>query len=489
MKVLVTEDMMNEREALDVWIEETSDISFDLSETGGYVEIGSISGRLVVEYEINHGKVRDQLEAARNPGIKKKINMFFENWGLNRQDTNQLDIEYGSLLFRGAEPIEKVPNQVDLTANVPTKDFEQTSPEDLKRQLRQELSYTVEYEDLENDIREYLQREGIKADSIEMGAPVHLQARAEPIAERADDPGNDLGRDLFGTEFTISVENKVPRRIEPSTLQVSMRPKVGREVVLLGQTSGSYNPAEESFEFQIPEVSAAHGKNIRTYELSFVVPRSAGVDLERIEGSAVLNTSRPFTDYLPEAVFDAGGHKLYDRTNGANARYANVDWSCSIQADFSTPTSDIMVGEGADITKKVEIDGVAPPDAETKIESVLRQRGIDSSGGVRKAGTELREEAEVTKFEGSYEGGSVVVDDTRIDIEITVSGERRTGEAGAERSGGEELPAKRRSVSMDYGYTGLAIRGRGADTQKVDTYLGDLRDELRLSLETLAEEV
>jgi hypothetical protein len=119
---------------------------------------------------------------------------------------------------------------------------------------------------------------------------------------------------------------------------------------------------------------------------------------------------------------------------------------------------------------------------------VLRQRGIDASGGVSEKGSELREDAEVTQFSGTFSGGSVVVGDTRINIEVSVNGERRTGESSTERSSGETLPAKRRNVSFDYGRTGITVRGRGADAQKVDSYLSDLRDELRLELESVAKE-
>jgi hypothetical protein len=148
-----------------------------------------------------------------------------------------------------------------------------------------------------------------------------------------------------------------------------------------------------------------------------------------------------------------------------------------------------MIGETAVVERKITIDGVTPPQAEGAIESILAQRGIDTSGGVSKTGTELRESAEVTKFNGEFTGGSVIVNDARINIEVSVTGERRTGEAETGRSGGEELPAKQRNVSIDYGQTGVTIRGRGADTQKVDSYVGDLRDEIRLSLNSMAEEV
>ena len=480
MKILVTEDMMNDRKAVDVRIEEIADVSFDLSESGSYVDIGEIQGRLLVEYEINHGAIREELERAKDPGVAERLNMFLEEWSIQSDERSKLEIEYGSLLMRGTEPLDQMRDHLPLTASIHSQEFEQTSPEDLKRELRQEHQYTVSYSDLEADIKTYLEREGVNTDQVALGAPVHLQARAEPMA--------DDERDLYGTAFTMSVQNQVPRRLDPSRLRVSMEPPIGREVVTLDGTEGSYNPAEEEFVFEVPEIAPSTGQKPTVGELEFVVPRSAGRDLEELTGSATLNTTQPFTNYLPEAVFDAGGRKLYDRRWEDNPVYANVQTTCSIEADFSTPTSDIMVGETAQVEKKISVEGITPSRAESEIESVLRQRGIDASGGVSEKGSELREDAEVTQFSGTFSGGSVVVGDTRINIEVSVNGERRTGESSTERSSGETLPAKRRNVSFDYGRTGITVRGRGADAQKVDSYLSDLRDELRLELESVAKE-
>jgi hypothetical protein len=480
MKVLVTEDMMNDRKAVDIRIEEIADVSFDMSESGSYVDIDDIEGRLIVDYEVNHGAIRDEIERAREPNVTDRLNMFFEEWSIDERETNKLEIQYGSLQMRGTEPLDQMQDHLPLSATLRTDKFEQTSPEDLKRELRQEHQYTVSYDDLEEDIIAYLEREGVNTDQVSLGAPVHLQARAEPIA--------DDEQDLYGTKFTVSIENQVPRRLDPSRLRVAMEPGIGREVTTLDGTEGSYNPAEEEFVFEVSEIPPSTGQKPTVGELEFVVPRSAGADLETLSGTATLNTTQPFTNYLPEAVFDAGGRKLYDQGRNNNPTYATVQSTCSIEADFETPTRDIMIGETAQVEKKISIEGVTPPRAESEIESVLRQRGIDASGGVSEQGSELREDAEVTQFSGTFSGGSVVVGDTRINVEVSVNGERRTGESATERSSGEELPAKRRNVSFDYGRTGVTIRGRGADAQKVDSYLSDLRDELRLELESIAKE-
>lgn len=478
MEVTVTEEMMDDREAVGIRIEEVANLSFDLSESGEYVNIGQISGRLLVEYEVNHGEVREEIERARNPKTKDKTNAFFEDWSLAAVDPSTLKINYGSVLFRGTEPIDAIPGQFTLTANLTTDEFEQTPPEDLKRKLRQEKEYTVEYDDLESDVKAYLEREGINTDQMSLGSPVHIQARAEPIAEG----------DVFGTEFRLTVENQAPRELEPSTLRVSMPPQIGREILLDDDTEGSYDPAEEEFVFDIPGIRPA-GNQRKVHEITFLVPQEAGRDLEQVEGSATLNTSQPFTNYLPEAVFDAGGNKIYDDESPTESDYATVDQTCSIEADFSTPTSEILVGDVADVTKKIRVDGVTPPRAYTEIESILNQRGIDATGSGITESEEIREGANVTEFDARFEDGSVVVGDTRIAVNISVNGERRTGETGTERDSGEELPAKQRNVTMDYGHTGIQVIARGADPQKVDSFAGDLRDEIKLSLQSIAEEV
>jgi hypothetical protein len=487
MEIAVTDELTNNRKAVDIRIEEVANISFDLGESGQYVDIGEISGRLLIEYELNHGKIRNQLENARSPGIGDRIRAFLEGWSIAAIDTERINIDYGELLMRGTEPLDAVPERIPLTASIPRAEFVQTPPQDLKRQISDERRYSLSYDDLESDIRAYLEREGINTNQVSLGSPVHLQARAEPIAEDAEE--REDRTDLYGTKFTISVENKSPRQIDPSTLSVSMPPRVGREVVTLGQTAGSYNPASEEFTFDLPPINAATRGRPVTYELSFVVPRAAGEDLERIQGTAVLNTRQPFSNYLPEAVFDAGGRKKYDPSWDGGPPYVDLHTTCSIQATFSTPTSDIMVGESAKVEKKINMEGVTPVRAEETVESVLRQRGIDASGGVSKEGTKLREDVEVTKFAGEFTGGSVIVGNTRINIDVDISGEVRTGEARAERSSGEALPAKQRNVSIDYGRIGITLRGRGADAEKVDSYLSELRDELRVSLESIAEEV
>lgn len=487
MEIPVTQGGSNDETAVDVRIEETAEIDFALGESSQYADVGDVSGRLIVEYEVNRGRIVDELERVRDPGLTDRLDMFLRGWSDDEVETETLVLDFGTLLVRGTEPLDEIPSVIPLRASIDTETFESTSPTDLKRELREGVAYTVQYERLADDIRTYLENEGISAESVEMGVPVHVQARAEPVAEEGDDPASRFDRDVYGTEFTITIDNRVPREIAPSTVRVQMRPRIGREVVPVDDTAGSYNPADEVFEIEVPRIGAGSGPDGGSEELSFVVPQSAGATLDRLEGTATLNTDQPFTNYVPEAVFDAGGRRASDVSDDGD--YASVNWTCSIDASFHVETEAIVVGDGADIEKRVTVDGVPPTKAEGKIETILAQRGIDSSGGINPERTETREGTEVTTFEGEFDGGSVVVGGSRINVDIRVSGERRTGEAARQDTSETDLPTRRRNTTFEYGRTGLVIRGRGADPETVESYVGDLRSELKMSLESLAEDV
>ncbi|MFB6242788.1 MAG: hypothetical protein ABEH80_01700, partial [Halobaculum sp.] len=579
MKIPVTQESVNGRQVVDVRIEEVATIAFDLGESPQYAEVGDIQGRLLVGYDLNRGAVVDTLRRVQNPGLDDQIDALLRGWSAEAVDTAELTFQFGALLLRGTEPLD-IPELIPLTTTVETETFEQTSPRRLKRELREASSYRVDFDDLADDIERYLRAEGIPADAYEMGMPVHLQARAEPVAEERGSTGDETAssdrhgrettptteqrragnssaerevvtssadneqttpttsheqttglpaehqqgadatparrqasgghaQDLYGTEFSITVENRAPREVGPSTVRVAMRPRIGREVVTRPGTEGSYNPEDGVFEFELSGLSSDLDTPAARERIEFVVPQSARAALDRLEGTAVLNTSRPFTNYLPEAVFDAGGRKVYDAAvdetddsgdsdssseqssdeSGETAPYASVNWTCSIQAEFYAPTDEIVAGSGAEIEKRIVIDGLPPTKAESKVERTLAQRGIDTTGGITEQGTETREGTQVTTFDGEFADGSTVVDGARITISIGVTGERRTGEMARKESTDDNLPAKQRNTTFEYGRTGLTIRGRGADPETVEQYLADLRNELQLSLESLAEEV
>ncbi|MFB6146211.1 MAG: hypothetical protein ABEJ08_00805 [Halobacteriaceae archaeon] len=481
MIVPITEEMMTDRELVDVRVEERATADFDLSGRGPYVELGDVEGRLVVEYEINRGELMDRIERGREPTLSDRLNMFLEDWSLNPNNVERLELDYGRLLLRGTDPVEDVPDTIVLSETVDTEAVENQSPSDLKRDLRREMTYSTTFDALEADIRDHLEQEGIPPSEYELGAPVHIQARADPIAE-------DEG-EVIGTEFTITVENNREFDLRQSELRLAMPPEIGREVELRAGTSGTYNPAEEMFEFTVPPVEGTTGTDTSAAELTFLVPPSAGRDLEVVEGDAELDTRVTFSYLMPDALFDAGGRKTLDYTGSVDREMASIQTTATIEASFHTPTDEILVGEGADVEKRISVEGVTPPQAISEVEQVLGRRSIDATTPDLTESRNMREGEEVTEFQGEFRDGSVVVEGTRIAINVKITGQRRAGEVESERTAEETLPAERRSVTMEYGRTGLVIQGRGADWEKVDSYVSDLRDDLQMSLESIAEEV
>lgn len=472
---------MTDRELVAVRVEERATADFDLSGRGDYVDLGEIEGRLVVEYEINRGALMDRIERGREPSLSDRLNMFLEEWTLNPNDVERLELDFGRLLLRGTDPVDDVPETVVLDETVDADEVENRSPSDIKRDLRREMTYSTTFDALEADIRDHLEREGIPPSEYELGAPVHIQARADPIAE-------DEG-DVIGTEFTVTVENNRDFDLHPSELRLSMPPEIGREVELRGDTAGTYNPADEMFEFTVPEIEGTTGTDVNAAELTFLVPPSAGRDLEVVEGEAELDTGVTFSHLMPHALFDAGGRKTFDYAGSVDRKMASIQTTATIEATFHTPTDEVLVGEGADVEKRISVEGVTPPQAISEVEQVLGRRSIDATTPDLSESRNMREGEEVTEFQGEFRNGSVVVQGTRIAISVKITGQRRTGEVEAERTAEEKLPAERRSVSMEYGRTGLVIQGRGADWEKVDSYVSDLRDDLQMSLESIAEEV
>lgn len=468
--------MTTQAAPIDVRIEERAHADYDLSSDGQYVDLGAVEGRLLVEYEVNRGELMELVERAEEPSVRDRVNMFLENWTHDPSDAETLQLNYGRLSLRGTGPLDEVDRDVSLRTELPAERVEETSPSDLKRELRQEIEYETTHEDLESDIRAHLEREGVPPSEYELGEPIHIQARADPVA--------DEDESVFGTEFTIAIRNNRRFPTRTSRVTVEMPPEIGREVSLGDHTEGTYNPSDEEYEFTLsPLESGEEG------QISFVVPPSAGRDLESVTGEAEINTDHTFSYLWPDAVFDAGGRKVYDMSDDTGSEMAEVRATCSVEASFHTPTAEITVGEGAKITRRLTVEGVTPPDAAREIESILGRRGLDATGPDLTEERDMHEGTEVTRFTGEFKDASVVVEDTRIAVNVAIQGERRTGEVEAEREEGEDLPAQRRNVSMAYGRVGVDVTGRGTDNEKVDDYVNDLRDDIQMTLESMATEV
>lgn len=477
MNIPVSKDMSTKRGLVEVWIEETMDLEFDLSGNGQYVDTGAVEGRIQVDFEIDRTELMDRLGRANSPSVRDRLNALLEDWSLDAVDTETATLDYGMLLVKGAEPTE-LESTVELNSTFSADELRSTSPGDLKRELRQERTYETTYDDLAEDVGEYLEKEGVAVDPS-FSAPVHVQATAIPAKD--------------GTDFTIAVENNELTPIGSIVLKVDMPPEIGRQV-RLGHAntevsdqwtsepavSGTYDPEERSFRFQVKSLSPTdEGGSSR--ELRFHVPARAQATLDELSGEAQFTRYKPFSNIEPVAVFDAGGHRLGTELGG-------VDANGHIEATFSTPTEAITVGSAARARAEFQIKGVAPTAAFTEIEDIIKERGIEgASYSSPTQSRDMREGQEVTKFSGSIKNGSVLVGDTRISVNINVNGDVRSADRETARETDENLPAERRSVTVEYGRTGVKIRAEGTDQEVVDDYVTDLRDELRVSLQSIAE--
>ncbi|MDB2242504.1 hypothetical protein [Halorubrum ezzemoulense] len=476
MNIPVSEDLATSRGLIEVWIEETMDLDFDLSGEGQYVDTGAIEGEIQVDFEVNRSELIDRLDRAEDPSIKDQINMFLEDWSADSMDTEEVYLDYGRLLLRGAEPTE-LDAGVELGEKFDPSELRTTSPDELKRKLRKERKYETTYDALADDVSEYLEREGITG-TPSFNAPVHVQASALPMKG--------------GTDFIITVENNEPTAIQQSiTVEVEMPPEVGREVTLghdgehdhldkwQGDAiSGNYDPEKEAFLFHVTSLSAV-GDPGSEREIRFNVPARAKGTLDYISGIARFVRDKPFSNIIPETVFDAGGHRLGGDLGKVNAKGR-------VEATFETPTEAVTIGGTSYVQKRFQVEGLTPTDAFGEIENIVRDRGIDGAAFDAPDSTHDIREGK-TKFEGAIRGGSVLVGDTRVAVDIQINGEVRSSDKQTSRENDENLPAERRSVTVEYGNTGVDIKGRGADQSVVDDYITDLRDELQVSLQSMSE--
>lgn len=479
MEVPIHPGMATQDEPVAVRLEERTEASFDLSGEAEYVDLQEISGRLVLDFEVNRGELMELIERVEDPGLKEQVELklrkFLEDWSLPTRPTEEFELDYGTLLLEGTEPLDDLDEEVPLRKTIDRETLETSSPSDLRRELRDEVTYETSHEKLVEDIEEYLWREGVNPDDAEFSEPFQVQARAQAEVD-------DENPELTGNRFFIEVTNN--RAEAPAgdaaataTVYVSMPPEIGREVSDVSH-DGSYDPADQRYEFELGQLHSGDSE-----ELEFLVPVTAGRDLEELEGDIEINMDVPFTYLNPGNVFDASGRKLTDG-EGLSLNVGGL-----FEASFYTPTSAIMKEEAAEISKRIMIEGITPPQAKQEVDSILARRGINADEMDLKEETKKREGDEVTTFNGRWENGSVLKEDTRIAVSVWIEGERRSGELGAEVEESERLPSQQRNVSMSYGRTGIEVKGHGADYQKVEEYVTDLRDEIKLTLENQAVEV
>lgn len=503
MRVPIRDDMATQGAPLEVRLEERTKGEFDLSGDGEYVRLDEIEGRLVLDFDVNRGELMEYIEQAEDSGglkqkLKQKLNMFFEDWSMRANNHESITLDYGTLLLEGTEPIGDLERQIPLEKEIPVQKLETTSPSDMKRELRQEVTYQTTYDELVEDIKAYFEREGIDTDDFEFGVPFQIQAQAEAVernqnSSQSGQSGNNGEYeqievdDVFGTKFTIGIKNRrdigrdrgeSQRRMAGNVeVRIEMPPEIGREVV---SDNGSYDPAEGVYEVDLGEIQREEEKY-----LMFTVPVSAGRDLEELKGEITVQMQTPFTYLAPSGIFDSGGKRI---TNGSS--YFDSATGGTFTASFQTPTSAILKQDVADIQKKISVEGITPPDAEELVENSLRRRGISAEYSGLTEELDHREGGEVTTFEAEWVNGSTVIEDTRISIDVYMTGMRSAGTRSAEvAEGKEDLPTTERSVDMSYGETGVTINARGGDYDKVDDFVTDMRNEIQLRLENNAMEV
>ncbi|QZA88560.1 hypothetical protein K0C01_12390 [Salinarchaeum sp. IM2453] len=479
--------MTGHDELVEVRLEETIDIDFNLSGDGTYADAGAVEGRMLVDFEVNRSKLLEKIDRGEEIPVTDKVNAFLEEWSEDKVNTNRVELEYGQLLFRGAEPVG-ISSAFELQQSFDPSQLRSSSPEEIKRELRIEEDYETTYDDIANDVQSYLEREGINAD-ISFNVPVHIQAKANPAVEGAD--------------YTIELANNEPVGIEMITVEVNMPPEIGREVELghSGDREGEwssrravegkrYDPEEEKYVFSVSSLSPTD-KEGASREIRFHVPAKAQRTLREVSGEAKFTRRQPFSNLVPVALFDAGGHRIASfnaEDQQQDGEVGDITAKGHINATFETPAQDITVGTTAKVSKRFQVEGVVPFNAAIKVEEILTERGIkDYHTEKVEQNRNMREGQEFEVYNGGFEKGHILVDGTRIRVDIDIKGQVRSSDREAIREADENLPAERRSVTTEYGQTSVTVRGRGTSQRVVDEYITDLRDELRVTLESISE--
>lgn len=449
MIIPVSRDMMTGHDELvEVRLEETIDIDFDLSGDGAYADAGEVEGRMLVDFEVNRSELLKKIDRGEEIPMTDKINAFLEEWSEEKVNTDRVELEYGQLLFRGAEPVG-ISSAFELQQSFNPSQLRSNSPEEIKRELRIEESYKTTYDDIADDVQSYLKREGINTD-ISFNVPVHIQAKANPAVEGAD--------------YTIELANNESVGIKRITVEVNMPPEIGREVVLghSGDREGEwsseravdskgYDPEEKKYVFSVSSLSPT-GREGASREIRFHVPAKAQRTLREISGEAKFTRGQPFSNLVPVALFDAGGHRIasFNREDRQQSgEVGNITAKGHINATFETPVQDITVGTTAGVSKRFQVEGVVPFNSVTKIEDILTERGIKNYHTKElEQNRNMREGQEFEVYNGGFEEGHILVDGTRIRIDIGVKGQVRSSDRESIREADENLPAERRSRAL-----------------------------------------
>lgn len=472
--VPMTKDRSGRADLITIILKEQVRASYNLGSTGEYVNVSEIEGRLLIEPDFNRGEMIDIIERINNISIFDKFRRFLNDE--NEPDNDGiLILNYGTLVFSGSEPVN-IENTLDLKYEYTNSDIRKQSPDKLKNDMKEEITYELTYDDLEGEFLRYLNEQGISRDQVEMGVPLHLQAKAEPIAE------SKAGTKETGTQVDIVLKNKsLEEEIRPSTIQVDMPPRIGRGVKIHDSgdiTNGDYNPKNESYEFNIQSIPP-NSKSIASLRIT----SEAKGQLEEINGKVVFKKDTPFSDMDLQGFYDSGGRE-------AESGLVELRQSGAFTTTFTAKLSEVMIGGERTVSKKIRVNGITPQKAMDAIEQKLNQRGLGANRQPLQKGEQLADDSQ--KFTGSFSQGEILRGETKILINVDITGQRKVAQkqrGSDDIDAGETLPDIQRQTTTQYGEVGVSINATGNDVQLVDEYITDLRDDIQVELESLAEEI
>lgn len=472
-KVPMTKGRSGKGKLITIILKEQVRASYDLGSTGKYVDVSEIEGRLLIEPDFNRGEMMEVVKKSNNTSIFDKFTMFLNDQKEPDKD-NKLILNYGTLVFRGSEPLDMA-NTIDLTYEYTTNDIQGASPNELKNDMKGEITYESIYDELEREFLGYLNEQGISRDQVEMGVPLHLQAKAEPVAESRGEAKET------GTQVDITLANKSLEEIRPSAIEIDMPPKIGRGVKVDNSSDvkdGNYNPENESYEFNIQSIPSDSER-----VASFRITNKARGQLENIDGRVVFKKDTPFSDLNLQGFYDSGGRE-------GDESLVEIRTSGAFTTTFTAKLSEIMIGGERTVSKKTRVDGITPQRAMDTIEEKLKQRGIGANREPLQKGEELADDSQ--KFTGGFSEGEILKGETKILINIDLTGQRKLAQKqrGSDNMDADEtLPDIQRQTTTQYGQVGVTINATGNDLEIVDEYATDLRKDIQLELQSLAEEI
>jgi len=461
----------NAEEILRLTLEETVNADFNLGSNEEYIDLGDINGRLLIEPHFNRGAMVEVAESTDDPPALFNIKKFINDWD-DIPSTNILNIVYGNFLFQGTEPLD-MPSEVPVSIEATANEIKSRSPDEIRNALRQEIQYSTTYEQIETQVEQYLDKNGISIDQVDIGIPVHIRAKAKPFTESDGDSG---------VRYDLTLNNMSNETVHVSKLSIDMPAEIGRGVKIAKESdvkSGDFNPEKSAYELDVGTVSANQKQ-----EVSFKITQRAKGELNNVEGVLVFEKDNLFSDISLQGFFDAGGRQ-------ASANMVEINTTGTFATTFSADSSDIMLGSREGVSKKFQVEGVTPTKAMEIIGEILKQRDLGADRKNLEKGEQLSDDS-VKYTDGGFTGGTVTRGETKVSINVRVNGEKKVAQkqrGSNDMESDETLPDIQRQTTTEYGRTGIRIKAKGNEVKKVDDYATDLRREIQMDLESIAEEI